>query len=102
MQVKVSNPMGKFLAEALDKLGKVTIVRMTADEYRTMVDYDLFCHTEDWDTNKQTFKVFRLAYPSEYYANPAYITTRDLNRVFRESDRTAEGFTQALIAQYEI
>ena len=102
MQVKVSNPMKKFVAVALTGLGSVTLEKMTYEQFKLYVDYDPFRHETDWDGTKNTFKVLKVVYPFDCYASPAYITTRDLNKVFRESDGTAEGFTQALIAQYEI
>ena len=101
MIVKVSNPMTQFIREALNGIAdNVRIVKLSADEYGRIVDYDLIRHTDDW--NGQTFKAIRVSYPAECYAMPVYITTRDLVTTFHESDGSAAGFTRKIQSQYAI
>lgn len=41
-------------------------------------------------------------YPPKYYAYPKYITTNDLVRVFRRSDKTIDGFIREFKEYIEI
>lgn len=100
MIVKVSNPMTKYIQTAFRGMASARLEKMTPDEYGRFVDYDLFSHTDDYDGTR--FKVIKVMYPCSDYAMPAYITTRDLVKAFRESDKTADGFADTLRRQYAI
>ena len=100
IKVKVSNPMTKYIQTALTGIAVARLEKLSPDEYGRFVDYDLFRHTDDYDG--KAFKVIKIIYPLDAYAMPAYITTRDLIRAFRESDKTTEGFTDVLRRQYAI
>ena len=94
MKVMISNPMLKVMKQALKEY-RITLEKLTYDQYRIYVDFNVFAHMEDY--NGETFKCFRIAYPAEYYAQPQYITTRDLTRIFRNSDGTLESFKNAIV-----
>ena len=101
MKVMISNPMLKVIKQALKEYKySVTLEKLTYEQYRRFVDFDVFAHMEDY--NGETFKCFRIAYPCEYYAEPQYITTRDLTKIFRNSNGTMESFTEAIKNYCEI
>jgi hypothetical protein len=103
MKIKVSNPMTKEIRKALDDIIETAaITKMSIEEYKWNVDLDVIYHEDDWDAEANKFKVIRITYPAECYAPPRYITTQDLNRVFRHSDRTYDGFFREIRNEYAI
>ena len=95
MVVKVSNTMSKALGKIL-KNSTVSLVKMTPDKYSVTVDYDLFRHEQDYDIKTGLFKALMIDYNPELYALPRYLTTRDLVSIFRNSDKTYEGFCEGV------
>lgn len=49
-------------------------------------------HENDFDYINNTYNVIKITYPDNYYACDRYITTNDLLKVFRGSDKTLAGF----------
>ena len=97
MKIKVSKVMAKELAKAFKnregyKDCKVEYIEMGAFDFSMQVDASHFAHEVDWDMAKSKFKVIRVLYPYDWYANPRYITTKDLDWAFEHCDKTYEGF----------
>lgn len=101
MKVKATHPMVKLMQQATPNYD-IRLVKMTTDQYKMMVDIDIFNHEADYNDRTGMMQVIRVGYPANYYAMPRYVTTKDLNRVFRNSDHTIEGFTKALIEDIAI
>ena len=59
-------------------------------------------HMIDFDYNEDVFKTIRVEYPADYYACDRYLTTKDLNRCFSRSDKTADSFMDELFEEIEI
>lgn len=97
MKVKVTKTMTKFLQQQLksEKL-LITHEKLNQNYYRVYVDYNLIDHIDDYNYDTQLFSVIRINYPAECYALCRYLTTRDLNRIFIRSDRSAAGFIAAV------
>lgn len=96
MYVKVSKAMCSELKKNINParycVDSILYREMSPGEYRAYVDCDIFNHDEDYDSCKGTFKVLVVIYNDDCYAMNKYLTTRDLNRLFKDSDGTAEGF----------
>jgi len=93
MRVKVTYPMAKVIQEAMPKDHSVKLVKLTPKEYAWHVHYGGIYHAEDhgdydWKTGK--CKAIQIIYPSDYYAMPQYITSKDLNDYFRECAKDGE------------
>ena len=56
----------------------------------------------DFDYRDGKYKVFKIIYPSEYYATPRYITTEELQWIFKRSNKTLEDFLDKFIDLIEI
>ena len=101
MKVKATNPMVKVIRDVLTGC-RVSLVKMTPEVYRVSVDYDVLRNTSDYNANTGYMQVIRIEYPAEYYALPQYVTTRDLARVYRNSNGSFQGFTEAIRNEYAI
>lgn len=104
MVVKVSKVMVKFMNEnVLNGTGMVAdYCEMSQQNYELYVHYDLFSHENDFNAKNGKMKAIKILYPDEYYAMPKYLTTNDLVRVFRGSDKTVESFVKCLLNEVEI
>lgn len=105
MKLKVTNPMTNLINNYFRSIGsdyRATLEKLTPEEFTRIVDYKFFDHFEDYDTNKQIYKAIRISYPAGYYAIDKYITTNELTKAFRESDKTAAGFLKSLYKIIEI
>lgn len=105
MKVQTTKILAKTLRERKPDKFKGYILeydKISIANYRRNVNCFEDINSIDYDRKNQRFKVFRLTYPYEYYAMPQYITTADLIRIFKKSDRTLQGFVNAFYREYEI
>ena len=105
MLVKVTNNMRKALQSHIEDRFpgySVTLEKLSADVFQRTVDMDVYRHEIDYSARTEKFSVLRIGYPSAYYAMPAYLTTADLWRLFRASDKTWEGFLRQIDREIEI
>ncbi len=103
MKVKVSRPMVKALNETLEQHGmKAVLQEFTVDQYRQYVDYDVYRNETDYSEKKNKMRAIVLHYPDSCYAMPAFITTRDLSKVFKRCSGTWNTFIQEFMNCYEI
>lgn len=79
-----------------------TLEKFSPERYEVIVDYDLLANEEDYNWGDRLFSAIRIDYPAEFYAIPRYLSTRDLRRIFRESDKTFNGFFEAVKNAIEI
>lgn len=99
MQVKVSKAMVKALnAELKTAYFKPVFryVELTREQYAALVDYELLRHMDDYKPEKGRFAAIAVSYNPLYNAATVYITTNELNRIFRGSDKTYNGFILAV------
>ena len=101
MFVKVSNPMIKVMKKAMPTY-KFNLVLLSPDDYKLKVDYDLFRNESDFNWDQHKFKAVQIRYPDTYYALPRYVTTRDLHRIYKNSDGTIEDFITELKKDIEV
>lgn len=104
MQVKVSKTMAKFLNENLlkSKGYKAVFQEFTPDQYSLYVSYNIMDHENDYNYNTGKMKSIKILYPDNYYAVPRFLTTNDLVRIFKNSDKTVSGFLNQLWNEIEI
>ena len=104
MQIICSAVLAKSLTEAAKGLFTVKRITVKPDVYRAYIDYNLFAHENDFNYNNNTFRAFEIVYPDGYYACNRYITTNDLERIFRgiQAEKTLENFAEAFIEECEI
>jgi hypothetical protein len=81
---------------------KISLVKIPRERYIALVDCDIFANDIDYDMRTGNMKAILVEYPIEYYAMPRYVTTRELQRIFRESDHSYDGFKRSLIDNIEI
>lgn len=70
-------------------------------EYRMRVDC-LNNPGPDYKPERGTIAAIIINYPGEYYAAPRALTTRDLYRAYKRSDKTAAGLFQRIMDEIEI
>lgn len=77
-------------------------VTMDQGTYQGLVDYDLFRNEQDYSIRTGKFSVIAVEYPPEMYCSARYLTTNDLSRCFRYSNKTYEGFMEEVFSEIEI
>lgn len=97
IKVKVTNTTAKLIKKALPQC-KIDLVKLSENEFKWLVDYDIWRNEKDYSIEDGKFKAIRIIYPQEYYACDKYITTRDLEYAFKQSDKTLNGFIDELTA----
>ena len=111
MKVKITKAMAKALNTALKarkKAGTCTNIynfdftEMPIDIYARCVDWDLMDNSGDWNSNTNKFKVIQIEYNENCYSVDRFITTNDLVKCFRASDKTYNGFVDAVFNAFEI
>lgn len=113
MYIKVSKKMVNELNKALKKRKKggtyTSIYSFNYDycdlrQYELNVDSDLFhaLDYDDYDGITNTFKFIRIIYNENCYSFDRFITTYDLNRIFKSCDKTLDGFINEVFNTYEI
>ena len=95
MTIKVSNTMVKYIKDILPKNYSVKLVKMTDRDFRLNVDYDEYSNEVDYGTDN-LYKVIKITYPDDYYANPLYFTTKELISAYRSSVKYNIDFKQEL------
>lgn len=101
MRVKVSKTMVKQLQKEF-KNYLIVYEEMTINDYRWCVNSDLLGNENDYDYEKSKFKVIKVLYPYEYYAMPKYLTTNDLGKCFRKSNKTYNSFINEIKNEIEV
>lgn len=98
MKVKVSKVMEKFINQNVAHVCgcRCHLVKMSVQSYEYNVDYNAIRNEMDYDPKTGNMKALLIEYSPESYAMPKYITTRDLLKAFKSSNKTANGFINEL------
>ena len=59
-------------------------------------DTGWFDDSRDYNPKTGKTKFIKVVYPDEFYAMPRFLSTKDLEEGLRKSDRTLEGFLNAM------
>lgn len=75
----------KTLTNILNKNSKykITLEKLTIEQFKILVDFDVWEHEIDYDFTTGKFKVIKVVYPDNFYACDNYITTKDLQRIIQ-------------------
>lgn len=85
MKIKVSKVFADFINQTAKELGfkaEASVQRMSERGYVLNVGMAAQLDADDYgdyDWAEDEYKVIRVVYPEEYYACPAYLTTKRLN-----------------------
>lgn len=93
MKIHATKVMAKAIAKAMQEKGmKFEECRLTSFSERgyemNVGDiYDAYDHG-DYDYTTGEYKVIQICWPWDYYAPATYLSTAELNRIFRDSHAT--------------
>lgn len=107
MRVQATKKMANELNKALKGTRFEKIMRFDAKE----VSFEFYARevSSNWeemelDYNPRTgkYKTMRVAYNPSLYAMGQFVTTRDLNRIFKTTGNNWDDFVKEVFEQYEI
>lgn len=81
---------------------KISRVEMSERTFSNWVDINIFDNEIDFDYINNKYNVIQVEYPPEYYAVNEYITTKDLTKIYKASNKTWAGFIAKFIEYIEI
>lgn len=98
MLVKATKAMTDLLRKKLNLecIEMIKLCKLSESEFSWLVDYDIYNHICDYSFITEKFSVIKIIYKSENYANPTYLTTKDLLRCFDRSDKSVDSFMNAV------
>ena len=106
MKVQATKTMKDFLNMHLNDIGRFSYIKMRPAAYAHTVNAAGWYENSNdviFDRNgREFYRVIILEYPPECYAPPAYISSNDLLKVFKHSNKTAAGFINEMRAAYEV
>lgn len=107
MKIKCTLTFAKTMQKELDKNEKtknykIDLVQLTDDLYGFFVDYNRKSIDFDYNYNINKWQALKIIYPDNYYASSQYLTTKDLHKIYNNSDKTYNGFVNALIDYIEV
>lgn len=97
MKLATTQTMARYLAKNTKHGGyEIKQEKLPVDAFRLRVSYDVWANDGDFDFSTNKFSVIKIVYPQEYFAEPKYLTTNDLCRIYKNAkERTAAGFVEA-------
>ena len=101
MLVKVTENMRKEIVaavracDACKEVQDVRLVKMRPEQYAISCG-SIWENETDYSPRTGLFSALVVNYNPEAYAAPRFITTRDLNYIFRNSDKSYNGFFKAV------
>ena len=101
MKLKATKVLAKLLNEKI-KDYEISLVKFSKNAFEWYVDMDSYKHTIDFDWKTDKFSVICVSYPCEYYANDKYITTKNLCEIFKNSNKTLDGFIEKFFEYVEV
>lgn len=109
MKVKVTNPMVQLIKDALPKDHQVKLIKLDPRQYGWQVHHNGADYAEsvgDYDYNTGLCKAIQIIYPPDFYAMPAYVTTKDLKDYYKEcesgGDVTLERYKKTILNNLEV
>lgn len=96
--VKATKAMTDLLRKNLNLecIELIKLCKFSESEFARFVDYDSYNHICDYSLATGKFSVIKIIYKSENYASPTYLTTKDLLRCFEHSNKSVDGFINAV------
>ena len=70
---------------------------MSREAYKIKVDFGIWGNENDYLPACDKMRAVKIVYPPEYYAMPQYLTSRELVKIFRKTDKTYNGFMDAVL-----
>jgi len=105
MYIRVSKTLTNYLNKEIKNAGLRFEYREIKPElYNVYINCDPSWIDIELDYNAKTdkMKYITVVYPPEYYAMNDHISTSDLLRIFKRSDKTAAGFIESVKNEYMI
>lgn len=103
MKIMASKKMALYLQQQTRGAEfSIDYVELKPEAYSFLVDGDEWRNEVDYIWSVGRFKVLRVSYPSSYFAGCRYLTTRELTRIFDNSDGTADGFMRSFFEAVEV
>ena len=97
----MTKEINKYLTEHGKKMRAVYLTLMPRD-YEIKVDYDLLRNEIDYLPASGKMRVISIVYPPEFYATPRHLTTIDIVKIFKRTDKTFNGLMQGIIDEIAI
>lgn len=101
MKVKATKTMAAFLRKSIPEYDFL-LSEFYPENYALYVDHDIYRNEIDYKPSTGRFSAIKVVYPSELFAMPQYLTTIDLTRIFRRSDRTERGFVEKMREEIDV
>ncbi len=95
----------KALTNILNKNSKyqITLEKLTIEQFKILVDFDVWEHETDFDFAINKFKVIKIKYNNLDHACDNYITTKDLTKILHDlKEKTLDAFINAFNEFVEI
>lgn len=105
MKVLATKTMTREINKALHANGekmRAEYVTMSRRAFSFYVDSDIWENERDYMPDTDEMRAIKILYPHEYYAMPQYLTSAELVRIFQKSDKTFDGFMDAVIESIQI
>lgn len=112
MKIASTMTMAKLLNRVAKEVGKDSgmhfrYITVTPEVYKRYVDMDLWDAEDYGDYNASTGKLraIEVEHPSEYYACNNYLTSKELNKIFknnRDAIENADDFAKVVVEAMEI
>lgn len=105
MKLAVTKALAKEINPLVKDYFEINAINnMSYDTYERIVSTDFDDIDNDFNWTNNTFRVWRIEYPDNYFACNQYITTKDLSKLAKRIEKplTLEKLAAALIENYEI
>lgn len=97
----MTREINKYLTEHGEKMRAVYLT-ITPRDYEINVDYDLLRNEIDYLPASGKMRVISIIYPPEFYAMPRHLTTIDIVKIFKRTDKTFNGLMQGIADEIAI
>ena len=106
MRVAATSLMARSIHKSMKTRGfdgSVSFVRIPRNNYTLVVGGNIYDNERDYDDRTGTFKTIKVEYPSDYYACPRYLTSKDLRAIMAgATEKTYDGFMNEVYREIEI
>lgn len=107
MKLKATKVFTKLLKNELAKDNRtknynIELAKLPTRAYELFVDIDRKSEQFDYDIATNEWRVIKIIYPIDYYANNKYITTYNLHKLWRDARGNYDAFIQLFIDEIEI
>lgn len=82
---------------------RINLIKLSEQQFEHYVDINgYYEHSVDYNYKTSKFNVIEVCYPYDYYACNKYLTTKDLHKIYKQSDKTYNGFMQTFFECVEV